>query len=72
MSYGKKVETLDDLWDLALSKRSIIRKSGQLSGRATPAAFVMSMHAFCVLRLLRGGMWVYEKQTKPENGAEQE
>ncbi len=66
---GRKIKSLEDLYSQSLSGGCVIRKSGMLSSKPCPAAFVMSMQAHTVRMLINGGMWSYVPKSDRVMGA---
>ena len=59
------IRTLDDLVDAELSNRAVVVAGWRNFKRPTPAAFIMNMPGWIIYRMIRGGMFLYEKHDKP-------
>lgn len=57
----KQITLLEEIEDAAKAKRALVLQYPGMKQRM-PAAFVMSMQASQVLRMIRRGMWIYEKE----------
>lgn len=64
---GKRIRTLEQLELAALDRKAV---SSGVCFRRTPAAFVISMPAIQVLRLLRSGMFIYKPKGQPRTRRE--
>lgn len=60
---GRFVYDLDSLARAAQEKRAVVVPS-KWHLAPMPAAFVLSMPGVVILRLLKAGMWLYEKTPK--------
>lgn len=59
---GKQINSLRELADAAMAKRSIIMPDTYFRNRAMPAAWLLCMQAMEVHRLMTYGMFIYEKR----------
>lgn len=66
---GKRVRTLDQLYQLAIDRRSVFSPLGG-GFLATPrrAAVIINQQGFVLRRLFHGGMYVYNKPTAKKKG----
>ena len=60
---GIKINTLEELCDLALKRKSVVSDLRCFTG-PIPAAFVQNLQARIVFKMLKAGMWIYEKESK--------
>ena len=60
MPRGEQVMSLAQLKGLAMAKRSVVGDPTPVKS-PRPAAFIINMSGTTILRLLRHGLWVYEK-----------
>lgn len=58
---GKRIRTLEQLERAALDRKAV---SSGVCFKRTPAAFVLCLPAFVVLRLFTSGMWIYKPKAK--------
>ena len=64
MPAGQKVNSLEELNAVCMLRRSIVCPGFQGFKRPNPAAWVLSMQARIVLKMIRSGMYIYEKESK--------
>lgn len=58
-----QIRTLPDLEWAALNKQAVyVPQSPAAWGKPKPAAFIMNLQGWVILRLLRAGMFVYRKK----------
>lgn len=60
----KKITTLDELMGAALLKMAVVVPSSHCFRRPLPAAFIINMQAAIVYRMIKDGMYIYERRTK--------
>lgn len=60
----EKVRSLKHLATLAKEKRAVVSECSTICRKPRPAAFIMNLQAWIVVRLLAGGLFVYEKKPK--------
>lgn len=60
---AKKVKTLRKLAELAELKKAVIVPAFWIWNQPRPAAFILRLQGWEILKLLNAGMYVYEKKT---------
>jgi len=60
---SQKIESLKELAKVSEAKKCVVVPETYMS-QPRPAAFVLSMQARLVLRLMEAGMFVYEKKDR--------
>jgi hypothetical protein len=61
----ERIETLQRLGELALERRAVIApNSHPWNRRSYPAAFIMNLQGTVINRILKTGLYVYEKKGK--------
>lgn len=58
---GKKITNLDDLINAAINKRSVVCPSARCWEKPIPAAFVQNQIGVVIYRLIKAGLYIYEK-----------
>lgn len=59
---GRKIETIEELEELATERRAVVVPSSCNYNRPKPAAVLLNMSAGQVLRYIRWGMYLYIKR----------
>ena len=57
--YGDQINTLDELKQAAINRRSVVCPALQRFKNPVSAAFAINMQGFLLARMLRAGMYVY-------------
>jgi len=63
----EKVETVSRLMELAHEKRAVFCPNSLSWTKPRPAAFVINMSVAIVARMMKDGLYVYEKQEKKQD-----
>ena len=59
-----KITTLDELMGAALLRMAVVVPSSRCFQRPLPAAFIINMQAAIVYRMIKDGMYIYERRNK--------
>lgn len=61
---GIKITTLGDLYELAVSKRSVVCPASHAFSKPKPAGFIINLPGSVIFNLFLSGMFLYEKKGK--------
>jgi hypothetical protein len=61
---AKRINNLEQIEAAALLRRALIAKPGTCFSKPIPAAFIINLQGKIILRLIKHGLYLYQKKGK--------